>query len=609
MKFDTDNTVAYDTETTGLDLHGDARMFSFCTTNSELETEVCRLDGRPLRIKQSQRYLDRLWEDTSVEKVMHNAKFDLLATEKRLKRKLDDHTVHCTHKASHILQNNHHSHSLEELMWDLAEYPRCDKAIARLGKKLHGYQNIPESQMHKYQIADGERGFLAGAFFLPKIFENKEWTDEYNEEMKLIRTTMRMEQRGIMIDRKRTERLIMHYGIEAYKAKEQIFEVVGRRFNVNSNDQMRRLFYNELGFPVFVKTKNGGPSVDKNALAALRIHHPHAILDLFQKYQSYTKGVATFEGYLELADDDGILHPNINTCQAVTTRESCTNPNLQNVQKVGVLLNPFPVAAREPFRPRPGYVHLHIDYAGVEMRLLVHYSQDPEMLECLNNGDGDVHSLAAAELYSAANLNVPTLSAAQKNDLEQFVFDMVEDERRKTLRGSAKNANFASPYGAGPAKIAKILGLPLPIGRRAALRYAQRFPTLVGLGKSVSKWVKRDGFVSTTFGRRLHVSRQKAYAGTNYLIQGTAAGVLKRAQNRVHEYNEKETGGEVKLLLPIHDEIVIEYPRNMLKHLGGYSRDIRKLMVDFPQFSVPLEISVDIVNSSWARKHAFSIPE
>ena len=584
--------VAYDTETTGLQAYHGAEMFSYSTATEKGRTFVQRLDGSRLRRLQGRKRLAKLWSDTSVAKSMHVAKFDLTITEKCLGRRLDDHPVHCTHKMSHLLQNHHHGHSLDNLAWELAECPRVDTVMRKLAKKCGGYAKVPEPDMTRYQHADAQREMLLFRFFWPKIRANPQWLECYNTEIELIWATMRMEARGLMVHRPRTEALITRLQKDVDEIREQLFDIAGRRFNINSPPQLRRFLFRDLEMPVLGLTKKDKKeSTNKFVLVELceRTHHP--ALNMILKLRSYSKGVTTLEKYLSLADADDIIHPTINTCGAGTSRESCENPNLQNVQTLGVLLNPFSVPEREAFRPRPGYVNLHVDYAGIEGRLLVHYSGDPEMLQCINEGDGDIHSPAGEEFYTYKDRWLE----ARKTE-------------RKSLRGAAKNANYAAPYKASNRTLGKILGLK---GRAASVgiaAYKKRFPKYVGLNDTVSEEVIRDGYVDTAFGRRLHVPIHNAYIGTNYLIQGTAAGILKRAQNRVHEYNEDATGGEVKILLPIHDEIVIEYPRERMSDLPGYLKDIRSLMIDFPQFKVPMEVEVEVSTSSWQRKREVKIP-
>lgn len=582
-------TIAYDVETTGLHPHHGDEMFAYSTCNTKGKTFVQRIDGSPLRQLQGMKKLTKLWSNESakhVAKVAHNLKFDLTFTEKALGRRLDNHVVHCTHKMSHILQNHHHNHSLDQLGWELAEYPRVDGKMRRMAKLCGGYHKVPEPKMDAYQRLDGERGMLLHMFMYPKIKANPKWLEVYQTEVDLIRTTMRMEERGIMISRKRTRQMIKNLEQTVDKLREDLFALVGRRFNPDADRELVRILFGQLGMPVNRRTaKTKQPSVDKHALMALREEFNHPILNMILQLRSYTKGITSLESYINLSVDN-VLHPSINTCQAITARESISYPNLQNVQKTGVLLNPFPVAARACFRPRPGYVLLCIDYAGIEMRLLIHYSEDDRMMDCLVNGDGRVHALAAEVFYLNEYIN------ATKS-------------YKETLYGAAKNADFAMPYGAGARKIAQTLGLKGQAGLAAHKRHKKTFPKLDGLTSVFVEMVKADGYLTTVFGRRVHVPKNKAYIGTNYIIQNTAAGILKRAQNRVHKYNEEQTGGEVKILIPIHDEIVMEYPRAMLSELPEYIRDVRKLMIDFPQFKIPLEIEVDIATHSWEHKKRY----
>lgn len=583
------SVVAYDTETTGLHPYEGDEMFSYCVTDWDGNTAVCRLDGSPVQVVQSRERLERLWTDTSIAKTMHNAKFDITMTERFLGRKLDGHPVHCTHKMAHIMQNHHHDLSLDHLCWELAGYPRQDAAMRRLAKKCGGYDRVPKREMTAYQVADGERGMLLYRFFQPKIYGNPRWRSCYETEMDLVWTTMRMEERGMMICREAIWDLIKELEIKVDDAREKLFKLVGKRFNPGSDQQLREVLFKRMKFPVLkVTAKSKEAATDKDVIRRLRESFDHPVLELILQIRSYSKGITTLCSYLDVAGTDDILHPTINTCGAITGRESSEHPNLQNVQKTNVLLNPYPVAARKAFRPRPGYFLILLDYSGIEMRLLIFYSREQSMIDCLNFGDGDVHSMAAEIFYGER-------------------FRTADKKTRKSLRSAAKNANFATPYGAGWRQVAKTLGVSESDGERVYRDYCRAFPKLVGLGRTVSGWVLADGCVNTPFGRTLNAPRNKAYVGLNYLIQGTAAEIIKRAQNRIHRYNVAHTGGEVHLLLAVHDEVLIEYPRNRLKELPGYLRDVRALMVDFPEFDIPLEVEAQIATKNWEQKRPLPI--
>jgi len=119
--------------------------------------------------------------------------------------------------------------------------------------------------------------------------------------------------------------------------------------------------------------------------------------------------------------------------------------------------------------------------------------------------------------------------------------------------------------------------------------------------------VEEQGYVVTMFGRHLSVPIEKSYIGLNYLIQGTAAEIIKRAQVRVDAYLRKYTGRELCILLPVHDELIIECPRRRLRDARDIMRDIVNLMVDFPEFDVPLDVEIDLVVRDWDHKAAYKL--
>lgn len=582
-------TIAFDTETTGLRLHHSAHMFAFSECGWGGVTSVHRFDrSRPRYTKADVRLRELCSGENTL--VMHNAKFDMTAAGKHLGMFVPDHTkFHDTYLQSHMLQNDHLTHRLKDLAWELARIPKDDeaevKAIVRDGGD---YSMVPEELMEKYQRRDAYRCMVLHRFFFPQIRANRQMLDVYQNELDLVPVTMRMESRGIMLDRARCTAMHHELRQKAFDAVDELEALCGRRVNPKSGPQVEWLLYKYLGRAQTAFTSKGNGKTDKHVILAMREEDPHPALDLVMQYRSYMTGSQMMLSYLEAADEDGILHPSINTCQAVTGRESCSDPNLQNVQKDQALLNPFPVPARRVFRPRPGYVNIHIDYSGIELRLLVHYSRDAKLIKILNEG-GDPHGAAALVFYGDEYRQALGTSYGS------------------VLRGAAKNANFAIPYGASAVKVAKTLGKSIDYGRQRFALYKQEFPGLVGLTPRIMEVVRDQGHVVTLFGRKLRVSKEKAYSGTNYLIQGTAADILKRAQVRVSRVLDEATSGECQILLPIHDEVVIEWPRTRLRDLNDVLRRVRQVMIDFPMFDVPLEIECSMATRDWANKKEIHI--
>jgi DNA polymerase-1 len=569
--------LAYDIETTGLNLHTGAEMFSYSTCTWEGKTQVSRLDGSVKRIDESFWRLRNLI-DRRIPLIMHNAKFDLTGTENFLNIKLPyDYPIHDTIIQSNLIQNNHRTHALKDLGWELAGIRRDDEKAV---KKFKTFQSVPEWIMNDYQERDAERTMLLHRFFMPKI-KNK-YESSYENELKLIRVTMEMERRGIMINKKTCRKIIEQLKIDTNIVLDELERYCGKRVNPHKAADVRWLFYIYEKLPIRALTKiTKEASTDKDTMLELRDEFRSTGIEFILKYRSWHRGVKTLTKYLELADNDGIIHPEIKTNGATTGRESCKTPNLQNVAKSKSLLVPYPVMARKVFRPRPGHVFVLVDYAGIELRLLVHYGNDPVMLKEINKPDGDPHALAAKVFYG-----------------NKFT-------GQKLLRDAAKNMNFAISYGGGAAQIAKGLGLYGEEGLRAYQRYQDAFPRQAALHREISSQVKEDGFIVTHFGRLLFVPRDKAYMGTNYLIQGTAAGILKRAQVRVYEWLQYSGLSDIYMLLPVHDEIIFEIPRIYLNDLDEIMRNIAGLMEDF-NFKVPMKIEADIATYSWEDKKEYN---
>jgi len=581
------NLVCYDTETTGLDLWGKDRMFSFSACDLEGKAEVYRL-GRDEGAEEALRSLFN--GDRSL--ICHNVKFDLKASLKHLQDwdLLDRISFHDTSLQSKILMNNHPNHKLKNLCFELAGFPKDDEeAIWKVMKgrnTMEDFSRVPEDLMDEYQKRDVQRCALLHRFFYPKIERDARLRDIYRSELDLIPTTIRMERRGSMIDFGKAAELIFDLETWTEQARAAIIFEAGKDINPASQDHIRELLFNKLGLPVLKRTaKEGKESTSKDVLLELR--DKHRVIDEILKFRSFSRGITTIRSYMDFADEEGAIHPDINTCGAITGRESCSKPNLQNVSKEGVLLNPFPIPARRIFRPRPGMVNFHIDYSGIEMRLLVHYAREPELIEVLNR-DGDVHLPGTLAFYGDE-------------------YRGADKERKKVLRGAAKNMNFAVCYGAGPKKVAEGLGMGVNKGLKRYSQYKERFPKLVELNGTISSRVRKEGQIKTTFGRPIKLPRNMGYMGVNYLIQGTAAEILKRSQPRIDRYLRKATGDEAGILLPIHDELVIEYPIKMLRDAPEILGNVRDLMIDFSIFSVPLEVDIEISLNSWAEKKPYKL--
>jgi len=577
--------ISYDTETTGLDWHGRDYMFTFSTCTKAGKTEVHRLDD-PRTEAVARRRLNEIWSDENrdLPKIMHNAKFDLGMTEKFLGRSLRGHEIHETMALGHILFNQHPHLSLDDLAYDFFGYTKDqDEALVPYLASEFAYRDVPPEVLDPYQRADAERTMLLYLGFYPKVVDGG-YDEIYDMERELVWTTMDITRRGVMIDRDACVKTIEWCNDEASKALAEFRAITGIPTSSPAKaDQLATILYKRLGFPILARTKTGRPSTRKTVLRELFEQTKHPIFETIFKFRSYSRGESIIAGYVDRAGSDDLLHPNINPYQAATSRESCTNPNLQNVEVEGKLLNPYPVPARRCFRPKPGYVNFHLDYKGLQARIFTDYSQDKEFMAILNAG-GDMHAAAAEEFLGA-----------------RFMGER-DTAIRKTLRDASKNGNFCVAFGGGMKKLALTLGLTQDECSPGYDRYKRRFPGLAELNKLDTQFVKEHGYVITTFGRKLSLPRSKPYMGTVYRVQGAEAGIAKRAQNRVNAYLRKATSNEVGIILPVHDELIIECPTKRMKDIQPILAEVDRLMTEFPEFGVPLAVDTKISVRLWAEK-------
>ena len=434
------------------------------------------------------------------------------------------------------------------------------------------------------------------------------WGD-YLNEMHLIKTSIRMEEFGILTDTRQANKLVKFLTKEISENRAEMLKMAGKEVNYNSPKQVSELVYDELGYKCRHFTKGGGRGVPKEMLLFHREKESHPIFDKILKERAYTKSLSMIASYLEMMNPvTKRMHPNLRTNQARTGRQSCSDPNLQNVSKEISVNTVYGVPARNCFRCDPKHVLFFIDYAGIEFRLIVDDAGEDEFIEVMAN-NGDVHDTASAELYaenwdlieqlvsSPAGVAIPDwINSIPKEDYKDD-FKIL----RYQMRAGAKNYEFGVSYGGAFAAITKdLIGLNAKEKREGNKRFAKRWPKIHGFTKDRIIQVKKIGYVTTAFGRKLYVERGKEYIAANYVIQGTAAGILKRAQNRVDDWSYYEVQDKIRNVVTVHDELVLSYPREFLPKNDIYLPKIANLMTSFPEIKVPLEVEFEMSHTNWS---------
>ena len=402
-------------------------------------------------------------------------------------------------------------------------------------------------------------------------------------EQPLVPVLQRMERRGVLIDR---EMLRMQGGELARRAEElkaAAHAEAGTEFNVDSPKQLQQILYEKMNLPVLRKTPTGQPSTAEDVLEQLAESFtlPKLILD----YRSIAKLRSTYADKLptQVNPDTGRVHTSYHQAVAQTGRLSSTDPNLQNIP----IRTPEGRRIRQAFIAPPGQVLLAADYSQIELRIMAHLSGDASLIAAFE-ADRDVHQATAAEVFGVPLSEVST------------------DQRR-----SAKAINFGLIYGMSAFGLARQLG----IGRNEAQQYVdlyfERYPGVKTYMDRTREGARERGYVETVFGRRLYLpeirSRNRAmqqYAersAINAPMQGTAADLIKLAMIAVDRWCEDEGRDDARLIMQVHDELVLEVRKDALERV---TEAVRGCMVVAGQGALRVPLKVDVGRgTNWDEAH------
>lgn len=459
----------------------------------------------------------------------------------------------------------------------------------------------------KYAVGDAERTMLLHEFYEIGLTDLKAWKS-FELEMALWSTIYRFEERGVYVNREvcqhEHDNCMEH--IKEHWPKVQ--EVAGLTFNPDSRPQLRRFLYDECKLPVLAWTKTGLPSTSfgqKAAKGMLDFAQQHPAIFSLVKVMGSAKAINSFFGkYLKLMipdehSDGYALHPDLQQRGPATTRTSCKMPNIQNVPGIGTTLSAEPIYARKPFGPRPGYKWLLIDYDNMEMRIFAAMAKERIMLEAFKHGQdvhgsvtntvwggkGNLHGLDETrhvleingygnhdeiirKVWKELGVNPDKVGHYSIEDqrkiadiyLQRFDYDIVKSQKyigKKNTRVKAKMLSFTNIYGGGDGAVARQMQVEKHVAKELRQEYYRRFPDIGAYMTLQMENALRDGCVYTCFGDRLTVHPDFAYRAVNYIIQGSAAQLLKRAMLRCDRHY-RNNDLEAYVMMPIHDEIVFE---------------------------------------------------
>jgi DNA polymerase-1 len=415
----------------------------------------------------------------------------------------------------------------------------------------------------------------------PRIQADKALAFVYGKiEMPVLPVLFRMERNGVLLDKAKLEAQSHELGKEILGLEQKAFEAAGQPFNLGSPKQIQEILFDRLKLPVKKKTPSGQPSTDEDSLAELALDHPLPKLILEHRALSKLKSTYTDKLPKSVNPATGRVHTTYSQTTAVTGRLSSNEPNLQNI--------PVRTSAgrriRECFIAPPGAKIVSADYSQIELRIMAHLSGDQNLRRAFAEGE-DIHRATAGEVFG-----VP--------------ISQVDSNQRRV----AKVINFGLIYGMSSFGVAQNLGIERGIAQTYIDRYFARYPGAKRFMDETRQRARETGYVETVFGRRLWlpelrsgapVRRQAAErAAINAPMQGTAADLIKLAMIAVQKWLD-EAGLKAKLIMQVHDELVLEVPDGEVE---AVTTNIRDLMQSVATLEVPLVVEVG-VGDNWDKAH------
>ncbi len=453
--------------------------------------------------------------------------------------------------------------------------------VAGKGAKQIGFDQVDIATATRYAAEDADITLQLHRNLYPQIAAQSGLQHVYRDiEMPTMHVLYTMERNGVLLDSALLQIQSRELGEKLIALEARAHEAAGQPFNLNSPKQIQEILFDKLGLPVVKKTPSGTPSTDEEVLQELALDYP--LPKLLLEYRGMAKLKSTYTDKLPLSVDPatGRVHTSYSQAVAVTGRLASNDPNLQNI----------PIRSAEGRRIREAFIApqgsriVSADYSQIELRIMAHLSGDAGLLKAFANNE-DIHRATAAEIFMVSPADVSS------------------EQRRY-----AKVINFGLIYGMSAFGLAKQLGVERSAATAYIERYFTRYPGVKNYMDSTRVQAKQQGYVETVFGRRLWLPeinssngmrRQGAErAAINAPMQGTAADLIKLAMIAVQNWLENEKL-QTRLIMQVHDELVLEVPQAELHHVKEILRDI---MCRVAELKVPLEVGLG-EGKNWDEAH------
>ncbi len=407
-----------------------------------------------------------------------------------------------------------------------------------------------------------------------------------NVEMPLIPVLAEMELNGVAVDEKKLAELSRRVAGEIKKVSEKIYRLAGQEFNISSPLQLREILFEKLDIPVEgIKRGKTGLSTSAEQLEKMRGLHP--IIDEIEIHRELSKLQNTYIDVIPtlINKTTGRIHTTFNQVVTATGRLSSSDPNLQNIP----IRTALGREVREAFIAEPGNVLVSADYSQIELRIVASLAEDKKMIEIFERGE-DIHRATAAAIN-----NVPL------------------DKVTKEMRRAAKEVNFGILYGMGTYGLSWRAEISHAEAKAFIEKYFREFSGVKKYIDRTLEFTKKEGYCETLFGRRRYLPELNSKnfqlrsaaerMAINHPVQGTAADLMKMGMievyGRVKSQKSKVKSDKIKMILQVHDELVLEVEKSLADEVG---KIVKEVMENVAKLRVPIEAHVSIVKN-WGEKN------
>lgn len=458
---------------------------------------------------------------------------------------------------------------------------RTDYSVNGLAYDYLGFEFAQEKQL---SIFDEEESGIAkrALAVMPiceitakKLAENGQEELYYNVELPLVEVLASMQKCGILIDKQQLEQFSRELSVRIDELVSGIYEACGEEFNINSPKQLGVILFEKLGIKAPKKTKTG---YSTNAEVLEKIRHLHPAVDMILEYRKLMKLKSTYcDGLMAVINPEtGRIHSVFNQTVTVTGRISSTEPNMQNIPTRTELGSHI----RKMFVAKPGCVLLDADYSQIELRVLAHIAKDEVMISAFKNGE-DIHRVTASQILGIA-----------------------PEEVTKEQRSAAKAVNFGIVYGIGEYSLSQDLKISVKEAKAYISGYLEKYSGVKRYMEEIKASAREKGYVKTMMNRIRYIPEINSQnfitrsfgerVALNTPIQGSAADIIKLAMVRIYE-RLKKGGFQSKLILQVHDELIIEAPVSEKEEVA---KILTEEMESAAALSVPLLVDMS-EGSNW----------